>query len=153
MGPRMTCPGSCKTHGNHGIRPQITDIKRYRSVLLSAYTPTVSHPLATHFINTSSIMTGAEGLTIGAAAIRRRELTGKTGMSALMENKKAFFIAVFASFVFFFHEQRSQPAYASPASEVYSMATNRVYSDKRLSCQLFEPNSLRSILQRVLPDG
>lgn len=43
-------------------------------------------------------MTAAEGLTIGAAAIRRRELTGKTGMSALMENKKAFFIAVFASF-------------------------------------------------------
>lgn len=44
-------------------------------------------------------MTGAEGLTIGAAAIRRRELTGKTGMSALLENKKAFFIAVFASSV------------------------------------------------------
>lgn len=43
-------------------------------------------------------MTAAQGLTIGAAAIRRRELTGKTGMSALMENKKAFFIAVFASF-------------------------------------------------------
>jgi hypothetical protein len=43
-------------------------------------------------------MTAAEGLTIGAAAVRRRELTGKTGISALMENKKAFFIAVFASF-------------------------------------------------------
>jgi hypothetical protein len=67
-------------------------------------------------------MTGAEGLTIGAAAVRRRELTGKTGMSALMENKKAFFIAVFASFVF---PSTDCNAYVSPASEAYSMATNR----------------------------
>jgi hypothetical protein len=98
-------------------------------------------------------MTGAEGLTIGAAAIRRRELTGKSGMSALMENKKAFFIAIFASFVFLFHEQRRKPAYASSASEDYSMATNRVFSDKRLSCQLSEPSSLPSTLQPVLQDG
>jgi hypothetical protein len=61
-------------------------------------------PLTTRSHDTPSIMTGAQGLTIGAAAIRRRELTGKSGMSALMENKKAFFIAVFASFVLLFHE-------------------------------------------------
>lgn len=52
-----------------------------------------SSPSNTQYHNTStrdkrSNMIAAEGLTIGAAAIRRRELTGKTGMSALMENKK-----------------------------------------------------------------
>jgi hypothetical protein len=98
-------------------------------------------------------MTGAEGLTIGAAAIRRRELTGKSGMSALMENKKAFFIAVFASFVFQFDQQETNPAYASSASEAYSMATNRVSSDKRLLCRRSEPSSLPSTLLPVLPDG
>jgi hypothetical protein len=98
-------------------------------------------------------MTGAEGLTIGAAAIRRRELTGKSGMSALMENKKAFFIAIFASFVSLFHGKQSHPAYVSTASEVYSMVTSRVSSDKRLLCQLSEPSSPPSILLPVLPDG
>ena len=98
-------------------------------------------------------MTGAEGLTIGAAAIRRRELTGKSGMSALMENKKAFFIAIFASFVFLLNGQKGKPADTSSASEVYSMATNRVFSDKRLSCQLSEPNSLPSTLPQVLLGG
>ena len=42
-------------------------------------------------------MASAEGVMIGAAAIRRRELTGKTGIAALMDNKKTLFIAVFAS--------------------------------------------------------
>jgi hypothetical protein len=98
-------------------------------------------------------MTGAEGLTIGAAAIRRRELTGKSGMSALMENKKAFFIAVFASFVFHFDQQGRKPAYASSASEAYSMATNRACSDKRLLCRRSEHSSLLSTLQLVPLDG
>ncbi|KAK5122853.1 hypothetical protein LTR85_003768 [Meristemomyces frigidus] len=36
--------------------------------------------------------------TIGAAAVRRQQMTGKKGVSALMDNKKAFFVAIFASF-------------------------------------------------------
>lgn len=42
-------------------------------------------------------MAGGSRATIGAAAIRRQQMTGKKGISALMENKRAFFIAVFAS--------------------------------------------------------
>lgn len=68
------------------------DLCRYRfryDLLVGHNTPGIDHQVN---------MTAAEGVTIGAAAIRRRELTGKTGMSALMENKRALFIAVFASF-------------------------------------------------------
>ncbi|KAI5244708.1 general substrate transporter [Aureobasidium subglaciale] len=36
--------------------------------------------------------------TVGAAALRRQQMTGKKGISALMDNKHAFFIAIFASF-------------------------------------------------------
>jgi hypothetical protein len=110
-------------------------------------------PLNTLSHDTPSIMTGAEGLTIGAAAIRRRELTGKSGMSALMENKKAFFIAIFASFVLLFLEQKRKPADASAALEAFSMATSRVFSDKRLLCQLSEHSSPPSTLPPVLLDG
>lgn len=42
-------------------------------------------------------MTAGTAVAVGAAAIRRQELIGKKGVSALMENKKAFFIAIFAS--------------------------------------------------------
>jgi hypothetical protein len=35
--------------------------------------------------------------TVGAAALRRQQMTGKKGISALMDNKHAFFIAIFAS--------------------------------------------------------
>ncbi|KAK4610312.1 hypothetical protein CLAFUW4_13634 [Fulvia fulva] len=43
-------------------------------------------------------MVAGAGIAIGAAAVRRQELTGKRGVASLMQNKKAFFIAVFASF-------------------------------------------------------
>lgn len=42
-------------------------------------------------------MTAGSTLAIGAAAIRRQELTGKKGVASLTENKRAFFIAIFAS--------------------------------------------------------
>ncbi|KAK5677780.1 hypothetical protein LTS10_009663 [Elasticomyces elasticus] len=42
-------------------------------------------------------MAGGSTLAIGAAAIRRQELTGKKGVASLMQNKRAFFIAIFAS--------------------------------------------------------
>ena len=37
----------------------------------------------------------------GAAAIRRAQVTGKHGIGALMSNKAAFGVAVFASYVLF----------------------------------------------------
>ncbi|KAK3615934.1 hypothetical protein LTR56_026299 [Elasticomyces elasticus] len=43
-------------------------------------------------------MAGGSTLAIGAAAVRRQELTGKKGVASLMQNKRAFFIAIFASF-------------------------------------------------------
>jgi len=97
-------------------------------------------------------MTGAEGLTIGAAAIRRRELTGKTGMSALMENKKAFFIAVFASFVSL-HSIKDECAYTLIGLEVSYMATSKAFLDKPLSCRRFRPNSPPFTPLRVLLVG
>ncbi|CAJ2504319.1 Uu.00g117130.m01.CDS01 [Anthostomella pinea] len=49
-------------------------------------------------------MTGGAMASQGAAAHRRAQLTGKTGISALMSNKTAFGVAMFASipFVYFF---------------------------------------------------
>ncbi|KAI5357700.1 Putative major facilitator, sugar transporter, major facilitator superfamily [Septoria linicola] len=43
-------------------------------------------------------MVAGSGAAVGAAAIRRQQLTGKKGVASLMQNKRAFFIAVFASF-------------------------------------------------------
>jgi hypothetical protein len=42
-------------------------------------------------------MVAVSGVAVGAAAIRRQQLTGKKGVASLTQNKKAFFIAVFAS--------------------------------------------------------
>jgi hypothetical protein len=42
-------------------------------------------------------MTGGANASIGAAAVIRQQATGKTGLSALMQNKKSLLIAIFAS--------------------------------------------------------
>ena len=43
-------------------------------------------------------MAGEALATLGAAALRRQQMTGKKGISALMDNKRALWIAIFASF-------------------------------------------------------
>lgn len=44
-------------------------------------------------------MAGGGAAVIGAAALRRQQMTGKKGISALLENKRAIGIALFASYV------------------------------------------------------
>lgn len=74
-------------------------------------------------------MAGGARATIGAAAIRRQQMTGKKGISALMENKRAFFIAVFASLVYCVAIE-DLVTDSMLASVVFYMVTNKESWDK-----------------------